>query len=151
MKPHLLVALSLSLCLCQPQAATAQQRAATGQVVVELAGLRSDNGQILAALFRTKDGFPSSIAKAFARKQAHSKQRKLSIVFEGVPAGQFAVCMFHDENGNSAMERSAFGIPKEGWGTSRDASATFGPPSFEDARLSLAPGERKHIVVHVRY
>lgn len=149
MKPHLLLA--WSLCLCQPLAAQQPPAAATGQVVVELVGLRSDDGQILAALFRSEAGFPSRIAKAFARKQARSKQRKLSLVFEGVPAGPFAVCMFHDENGNSAMEKSAFGIPKEGWGTSRDASATFGPPSFEDARLSLAPGERKHIVVHVRY
>ena len=49
------------------------------------------------------------------------------------------------------MDKGALGIPKEGWGASRDAKASFGPPSWDDAQLTLGPGEHKHIVVHLRY
>jgi uncharacterized protein (DUF2141 family) len=139
------------LCLGLPLGSSAQPAAASGQVVVELVGLRNDAGQVLAALYRSADGFPGGVAKAFARKRAHSQGKKLSLAFDGIPAGPFAISVFHDENGNSAMEKTFIGIPKEGWGMSRDAKPGLGPPSFEDARLMLAPGERKHIVIHIRY
>ena len=70
---------------------------------------------------------------------------------EAVAAGEFAVSMFHDENANYTLDRNFLGVPKEGWGTSRDAKANFGPPSYSDARVMLKPGERKQVVVHVRY
>lgn len=139
------------LCLGLPLVSHAQPRAAKGQVIAELIGLRNDNGQVLAAMFRSADGFPSTPSKAFARKAAHSKQKKLSLVFDGVPAGPFAISVFHDENNNNALEKTFIGIPREGWGMSRDAKPGLGPPSFDDARLTLAPGEHKHILIHIRY
>ena len=133
-------------------APSARADAAAGQVTVELAGLRNTKGQVFVALFRSKDGFPGSPDKAFAgRKTAIQDKQHVSVVFEGVPPGPFAVSVFHDENGNSRMERGAFDIPKEGWGASRDAKAHFGPPSWDDAQLTLGAGEHKHIVVHLRY
>lgn len=145
------IAIVILLCACLPLDSHAQPSAAKGQVIAELVGLRSDAGQVLAALFVSDDGFPGTPGKAFARKAAHSKQRKLSLIFDHVPAGPFAISVFHDENGNNAMEKTLIGIPKEGWGMSRDAKPGLGPPSFEDARLTLAPGEHKHIVIHMRY
>lgn len=122
-----------------------------GQVIVDIVGLRSDHGRVFAALFRSEDGFPSTPQKAFAKKVAAIKDRKLRIVFENIPAGEFAVSMIHDENGNNKLDTNFVGIPSEGWGTSRDAKGTLGPPSYKDARLNLAAGEQKRIVVHVRY
>jgi uncharacterized protein (DUF2141 family) len=138
-------------CLGFASTVRAQPTAATGQVIVELVGLHSDAGQVLAALFRSADGFPSGATKAYARKRGESKQKMLSLAFDGIPAGPFAISVFHDENNNNAMEKTFIGIPKEGWGMSRDAKPGLGPPSFEDARLVLAPGEHKHIVIHIRY
>lgn len=125
--------------------------ASGGQVVVDIVGLHSDRGRVLAALYRGEAGFPSQIQKAFARKVAVSKGGKVRLVFENVPAGNFAVSMIHDENANNALDTNFVGMPKEGWGTSRDAKAAFGPPSYEDARLTLAPGEHVRILVHVKY
>jgi uncharacterized protein (DUF2141 family) len=133
------------------QAQVAPAAVSGGQVSVDIVGLHSDRGRVLAALYRGEAGFPSKIKQAFARKVAVSKARQLRIVFENVPAGEFAVSMFHDENANNTLDTNFMGIPKEGWGTSRDAKASFGPPSYADARLTLARGEHKRILVHVQY
>jgi uncharacterized protein (DUF2141 family) len=77
--------------------------------------------------------------------------KRVRFAFEHIPAGDFAVSLFHDENNNAALDTNLFGMPKEGWGASRDAEAHFGPPSYGDARVSLSPGEHKRIVVHVKY
>ena len=133
------------------QAQPAPAATSGGQVIVDIVGLHSDQGRVFVALYRSADGFPSKPKLAFARKVVVSKDRRVRLVFDAVPAGEFAVSMIHDENGNNTLDTNFFGIPKEGWGTSRDAKAGFGPPSYADAVLRLAQGERKHIVVHVQY
>ena len=73
------------------------------------------------------------------------------IVFDRVPAGEFAVAAYHDENSNGKLDTGAFGRPTEGYGFSRDAKGNFGPPSFEDARLTLDAGQSERVVVRIRY
>jgi uncharacterized protein (DUF2141 family) len=142
----------LVLSLCFMIVPLARADGTTGEITVEVLGLHNTKGQVFLALFRSEDGFPDSPAKASAGKKVAIKDKqRVSVVFENVPPGPFAVSVFHDENGNSKMDRGALGIPKEGWGASRDAKANFGPPSWDDAKLSLAAGEHKHIVVHLKY
>lgn len=141
----LLGLLGNSSVLAQPKAAK------TGQVSVEIVGLHSGDGRVFVAVWCGEAGFPGEPKKACASKVANAQKSRLRVSFEAVPAGEFAVSMIHDENSNNTLDRNFLGIPKEGWGTSRDAKASFGPPSYSDARLSLRAGENKQVVVHVQY
>ena len=125
--------------------------AKTGQVVVDIVGLHSSDGRVFVAVWCGADGFPGEPKKACASKAANAQKGRLRVVFEAVRAGELAVSMIHDENSNNTLDRNFLGIPKEGWGTSRDAKASFGPPSYSDARLTLSAGEKKQVVVHVQY
>ncbi|HET8935974.1 MAG TPA: DUF2141 domain-containing protein [Polyangiales bacterium] len=142
--------IAFSLALVCASLVRAQPKAA-GQVIVDIVGLHSDKGRVLVALYCGEAGFPGEIKKACASQVAYSKDRRVHLVFDKIPAGEFAVSMFHDENANSNLDRNFLGMPKEGWGTSRDAKASFGPPKYSDARVSLRAGERKQVVVHVQY
>ena len=51
-----------------------------------------------------------------------------------VPEGQIAVRLFHDENGNGKLDTNMLGIPREGYGFSKNPRV-MGPASFEDAAL----------------
>jgi uncharacterized protein (DUF2141 family) len=42
------------------------------------------------------------------------------------------------------------GIPKEGYGFSNNAGSTFGPPSFDDAKITL-DREKKVVLIKVKY
>jgi uncharacterized protein (DUF2141 family) len=72
------------------------------------------------------------------------------VTFEDVPAGPFAVAVFHDKDENEELNTDFLGIPSEDYGFSADARDMFGPPSFEEARLELAAGEFKQITVQVK-
>ena len=54
-----------------------------------------------------------------------------------LPAGQYAVGIFHDVNLNNKMDNNFLGLPKEQYGFSNNARALFGPPSYEDAAFEL--------------
>ena len=53
------------------------------------------------------------------------------------PAGEYAVAIVHDENGNGRLDTSWLGIPKEGLGTSNNARGRLGPPKYRDAKFSV--------------
>jgi len=66
---------------------------------------------------------------------------KAVVQFAGLPAGDYAVSAFLDENGNTRLDSNVFGIPTELYGFSRNARGASGPPQFADAafRLDAAP------------
>ncbi len=55
------------------------------------------------------------------------------VIVRDLPPGQYAAQAFHDENGNTKVDRALFGIPKEGVGFSNDARISFGPPRWKNA------------------
>jgi len=55
----------------------------------------------------------------------------------GLAPGDYAVAVIHDANGNGKLD-TFMGIPREGFGFSRNPTITFGPPSFNAAHFTLA-------------
>jgi uncharacterized protein (DUF2141 family) len=51
--------------------------------------------------------------------------------FSNLPAGVYAVKLYHDANGNKVLDKGFFGMPTEGWGCSNNVRASFGPPNFK--------------------
>ncbi len=124
-----------------------------GTLRVHIVALRNDDGDVGCLLFRSSDGFPGEPDKAVQKvvgEFGRSNRRTATCVFRHVPAGRYAVVVGHDENGNHRMDRNALGIPSEGWGTSRDAPARFGPPDFDDAVFRFN-GRRQLVLVTMRY
>jgi uncharacterized protein (DUF2141 family) len=60
--------------------------------------------------------------------------------FPRLPAGDYAIASYHDENGNGKLDLNFIGIPKEGVASSRNAKGVMGPPKFKDARFTFAGG-----------
>ncbi len=61
-------------------------------------------------------------------------------MFSGLPAGTYAVAVFHAEHTETQMETGLFGKPKQGDGFSTTPSATVGPPSFSSAAFEYRGG-----------
>ena len=57
-------------------------------------------------------------------------------LYGALPRGDYAIAVIHDENNNAKLDTFA-GIPKEGFGFSRNPPIRFGPPRFTAARFTL--------------
>jgi uncharacterized protein (DUF2141 family) len=114
-------------------------------------GFKHAKGQVLVALWRTGKGFPEKGARAYGKKRTRVHGGTARVVFEDVPPGPFAVVAHHDEDRDFQMDTGMMGIPAEGYGFSRNASASFGPPSFEDARLWLRAHQQRRVRIRMRY
>jgi uncharacterized protein (DUF2141 family) len=105
---------------------------------VEITGLRSAKGLIQLCLTTDAGAFPD------CSKDAHGIKRTLSaaaprIRFEGLPPGDYAVAVIHDANGNARLD-TMLGIPREGFGFSRNPAIRFGPPRFAAAQFAVVAG-----------
>lgn len=58
-------------------------------------------------------------------------------VFEDVPAGEWAVQVWRDPEGDGEMRTMIFGIPAEPVAISNDPPMMFGPPRFRDAAVTV--------------
>lgn len=121
-----------------PPAVAVSEPGAAATLEILLTGFRSDDGQALIAIYRGGDGFPGEPGKAWKQMSAGIQGKEARVEVADVPAGEYAVAVIHDENGNNRMDTSFIGIPKEGLGASNNAKAWLGPPRYRDARFQVA-------------
>ena len=118
-------------------------------VTVEIEGLRSSHGQILACLTADPKTFPDCQKDPHAQHMTAPAINGENVQFKGVQPGRYAIALFHDENGNGRMDKT-FMVPREGYGFSRDAPVQFGPPHFSAASFQVGT-THFHTAIHVRY
>ena len=125
------------------------QKESENAIRAHIEGLHSDRGRIVCALFAAADDFPKRIDRAFARTTAQIMARHATCEFPNVPAGIYAISVFHDENGNGKLDTNWLGIPREGVGASNNPKPRMGPPKFAAAKFQHSEDSMDvEIVVH---
>lgn len=110
--------------------------------------LRSPKGLLQLCLTVNESSFPDCEDDPAARRMT-VRAKDAVARFAGLPAGQYALAIVHDENGNNKLDTFA-GIPKEGIGFSRNPSFSFGPPRFSQA-VFVAQGAGTSQRVKIKY
>jgi uncharacterized protein (DUF2141 family) len=116
---------------------------------VTVTGLRAPVGNVHLAVFKDPDTFPKDegvIVEVVTRADAENVQASIG----DLRSGQYAIAVYHDENGNREFDTGFFGFPLEGYGFANDARVVFGPPSFEAASV-VVNGEDAHITIRMTY
>ena len=106
----------------------------TFNLTIEISGMRSDIGKVYIALYNSEQNFLKS-SKDTKGTSAIVSNKKAVAHFKELPKGEYAISLFHDENDNKKMDTKIFGIPKEPYGFSNDASGFMGPPKYKDAKF----------------
>ena len=113
-------------------------------VTVSIDNVPGDEGKVIVSLF-SKDTF----MKAPPLQTANSKieNGNISLTFNGVTPGEYAIISYHDKNDNDKIDMSATGMPTEAYGISNNPMS-FGPPQWEEARFEVA---EEPVTLKIRY
>lgn len=131
--------IAAALILALPAAAQA------GTVAVDLSGLRA--GGTLYVQLQTRAQFLGADRIAGQIVQA-PPAGTLSVDLGDVPAGDYAVTVWHDDNANQRFDIDAGGAPADGWATA-NSDGLRGQPTFEQVRLTIpAEGLRVPLALH---
>ena len=119
--------LSLSLFILPVSAQTVQ---------FNIEGIQHDKGKLYIQLFKGENNFKKGEARNVAIVNA--KKGKLTVTFNDVEPGDYAIRYFHDENNNRDFDNNMFGMPIEGYGFSNNAPVNFGPPSYQQMTFMVS-------------
>ena len=108
-------------------------------VEIRLEKLRSLRGVVQICLTAKADTFPDCAKDKQAITRTVPARNAASMSFDGLAPGGYALAIFHDENGNKKLD-TFLGIPREGFGFSRNPAVVFGPPRFQQARFEVSGG-----------
>ena len=135
------------------QPAPAAGRPATHQslahLTVRIIGLRNQKGQLIFGVFTSADGFPNIESKSvnWQVKDAGAEP----VMFEAdLPPGVYGASVLHDENRNGQMDRNLAGIPREGYGVTKNPKPALRAATFEESAFTLPP-EGRVMTITVQY
>lgn len=101
-------------------------------LTVHIQGIEQDKGKVFVALFNSQETW---LKQSFKSLEQDVTGATCTVTFTDLPKAEYAIAIFHDENGNGTMDFGKMGIPIEKFGFSNDAKCVMGPSAFEDAKI----------------
>ncbi len=111
-----------------------------GNLIITLNGFENSNGIAKLALVNSKENYSASEPFQGFNFQITNNQVNTEIQ---LPYGEYAIKVYHDENGNDKMDTRIFGIPIERYGFSNNARSAFGPPVYQEAVFTINSPEKE--------
>lgn len=109
-------------------------------------GIETVEGVLRVALYNSENDWLNEERMIRARLIPVAQERE-TVEIWGLPAGDYAVAVYHDRNNNSRLDTRLGMIPAEPWGVSNNAKGLFGmsTPSFQDSVYTVPLDEERLI------
>jgi len=123
--------------------------ASAARIIVMIDGFHSATGNVFVGLYASPNKFLQG-NQVDAFKKVRASTGPITVAFDNLPPGTYAVGAYHDENGNDQLDTSPLGLPVEGYALSNGVRAILAGPRFTDAAFTVGGGD-KPIALHIRY
>ncbi|MER3465188.1 MAG: hypothetical protein C4329_13040 [Chitinophagaceae bacterium] len=71
--------------------------------------------------------------------------------FDNIPQGTYALVLFHDVNNNGKFDKNFLGIPKEGYGASKNKLPFAAAPKFDENKFVVTNNSTVYLPIKLRY
>ena len=136
MKKAILVLVILSCGLIQAQGL---------KLDVTVSGFENSNGKVKIGLYNSESDFLKTPYKSLS---AAIHSNVATATFTDLPKGEYAISLYHDENGNGLLDKNVFGIPSEDYAASNNAKGSMGPPKYADAKFTINTTSKINIILN---
>jgi uncharacterized protein (DUF2141 family) len=124
-------------------------QASAARIIVTIDGLKSAQGTVFVGLYASPAKFLQG-NQADAQKRVRASSGPVTVAFDNLAPGTYAVGAFHDENGNDHLDTNFLGLPVEGYALSNGVRAVMAKPTFQQAAFTVGNGD-KPVALHIRY
>ncbi len=110
-------------------------------VIVHVQGVKNEKGSVTIALY---DDNPKRFLKKkekLGQVRVLARRDVTTACFAVAHPGDYAVAIYHDEDGNGKLTRSWFGVPTEGFGFSNNPAVFLAPPDHSETAFFIELAE----------
>lgn len=101
---------------------------------IKVTNIKNLKGVIRVGIINKAESFPYN---AFIGKKVPVIANSVNVNFTGLPPGEYAIAVHHDENCNDKVDKNTLGVPLEGYCFSNNVKALIAPPKFKYAKFKL--------------
>lgn len=121
-------------------------QAASEDVIVMVAGVEGQKGDVACRLYNSPRNFP------FGRGTAGEDRTKraagtAACVFRGLAPGNYALVVALLPEGQADITRDFLGRPRQPWGVSNNIRQVMRPPRFHEAAFTLEGGKSLSLTI----
>lgn len=121
-----------------------------GKINVQIRNFENNSGSCIVCLYNSADEFTDKGSPVQCATVSIS-DKTTTASFHSVPPGEYAILVIHDANNNRKFDTNFLGIPKEGYGASRNKLPFAAAPKFEDNKFRVSDTLTKEYVIKLRY
>lgn len=109
---------------------------------VKVTNLDNVKGTLYIGWYDNEDDFPIN-DKAIYREEINvTNLSEVTATFNNIPAGNYAIAVFLDEDDDYKLDRNLIGIPKEKYGFSNNVLPSLRPATFKESSFMLGNEEK---------
>jgi uncharacterized protein (DUF2141 family) len=125
--------------------------ALSGEVHAAIDGVKNSKGHIRCGIYRSAEGFPKESQHAFKLVTQPADPAGVHCDFSDIPAGAYAISVFHDENDDGVLNTNFLGMPREGYGISNNHTYAMRPPNFEESQFTVDAQAPTELHIQLKY
>ncbi len=114
----------------------ASSLALAADLKITVTDLRSEKGAVGFSVVNSAAAWNGKAA-AVERKMVPVTGAEVTLQLTDLPAGEYAISVMHDENGNGELDANFMGMPTEGYGFSNNPNV-LRKPTYDEARFELS-------------
>lgn len=116
---------------------------------VTVSNLKKVSGVVVISLYNEEQAFPLE-GKEYKMLLVPAEAVSVSGTFNDLRPGEYAVAVFHDQNADGICNLGLFGVPKEGFGFSRNYKPVLKAPKFKDCKIPVTDDKMIEIMLIFR-
>lgn len=108
----------------------------TGEINVTVSNFKNTDGYMSIGLYNKADDFPIE-GKQYRKDYIKVNSKTVTYTFKNLPAGEYAIAVYHDKNSDHKCNRNMMGIPTERYGFSNNVKPVLSAPPFSKTKFNL--------------
>lgn len=124
--------------------------AAQNRITVQVSNFENNKGTCLVCLYNSAVAF-SGKGEPLAKATVSINNKTATATFDNVPEGTYAVSVIHDANNNRKFDTNFLGIPKEGYGASKNKLPFAAAPKFDENKFTVSGNGLTTVNIKLRY
>lgn len=106
------------------------------KLTLHITNIKDVCGRIQVGIYDNKNDFPKE-GKEFRRYFIKVDGNEVKYTVEDMPAGEYAIAIYHDANSDGQCNSNFIGVPTECYGFSNNVKPFLSAPSFNATKFSL--------------
>jgi uncharacterized protein (DUF2141 family) len=111
---------------------------------VNITNIKTVKGYVIISIYNDAEKFPKDDGY-YKKVKVKVKKTSVKYTFKDLPKGDYAIALLHDANSDNKCNFNFFGIPKEGFGFSKNFKPTISAPSFNRVKFNLKSQHKETI------